>query len=949
MMGNKMSTILSSIIALSGFILVHNFEETFKECLAGDFVIFSCKHAQRVKFTYRGGSLPENSIVYTNSLFIYDAHPNNSGLYDCFGASGGEFHDTTAELLVAQEDNSRVFPKVIIAKEGETQEFSCLSYRPTKWQQNYKDLKMNMHIVKNNSLFIEKTSISDEGIYECRGWDEMKNYFFSRARLMVVGFNDRVSPTTQSVGMGTQAVFRCISDTVPKWTFMDHDSLPENAMTNSNNVLVIPNMTAKSEGYYECSGQYNDLPFTSRVLLKLSMRDKDRVSPKFSKLLEGESVTLKCEASNIEQWKSGNKELPFRTNELKLESVGKNDHGVYTCIGSSSDGSKFKYHAVVIVLYRDQSLLQESSEEDESKKRFHSGSTMKVKKTLAYNAHFLLSCFSRTNPKWFHSGSESLPEGVKINSMGSLFIPEVKDNHAGEYRCEGVNENDEQVFASVQIIVIGGPLQMPQGGALNADKFFPGIQSNMPYHTQIHGVQDRRHHYVPSQGQMFPRTENRMPITSPIQEQMIYDDHNEIPRGQLSHEDILKRQQAFERHRQEIYEEHRRKLYSQPNLHQIYRDSSNVQEFVDGGMHSQEVSDSDTDSDSEDSDVENSDSEDSDVEIDSNGKIAAELFDQELFQDHRMDFNDLPPEIRRHLISQNTDLEYFDRDSSEEGNMGDIEDEEMFYSRGMVSPSSMTVDRARDAYFSCKSSTAVEWTKDDMGILPLNAIVRPNNELHVSKVLEVSEGVYYCEGTHENGTKFKAMGELNLESESEDGYDSDYSHDRPSVSPISQSIYSGMDAEFECRYHSNVEWEFNGGPLPGNVKVQTLSSGISLLTVIGATLNNAGIYTCASSSTGEEDHGELEVTGGQCDTLPGLDHGKLHHSHGQSVGDYAHYKCDPGYNMRGFPVRRCLDTGEWSGKIPECKFGTSGGKFVSVCALLYIYCIITKVVLQYLI
>lgn len=31
------------------------------------------------------------------------------------------------------------------------------------------------------------------------------------------------------------------------------------------------------------------------------------------------------------------------------------------------------------------------------------------------------------------------------------------------------------------------------------------------------------------------------------------------------------------------------------------------------------------------------------------------------------------------------------------------------------------------------------------------------------------------------------------------------------------------------------------------------------------------------------------------------------------------YHCDPGYIMRGEPLLRCLETGDWDNEAPDCK------------------------------
>ena len=222
-----------------------------------------------------------------------------------------------------------------------------------------------------------------------------------------------------------------------------------------------------------------------------------------------------------------------------------------------------------------------------------------------------------------------------------------------------------------------------------------------------------------------------------------------------------------------------------------------------------------------------------------------------------------------------------------------------------IRPHYQRVQSAKDAYFSCQSASTVSWRKDG-ALLPLNALVLQHNRLLIKKAIEISEGIYNCKGTLEDGTEFLAQGRLEIEMTTE-----------VSVTPKEQTVLVSHDAGFLCKPKDYTSWSFYDGPLPYNVLVQKLDEESSSLEIFGATHANSGSYKCTNTRTGKSDSGDLRVIGGPCSPIPGIDDGDVLIK-GYWHGDLAFYMCDSNFDLHGSQVRQCLTTNVWSGLPPKC-------------------------------
>ena len=96
-----------------------------------------------------------------------------------------------------------------------------------------------------------------------------------------------------------------------------------------------------------------------------------------------------------------------------------------------------------------------------------------------------------------------------------------------------------------------------------------------------------------------------------------------------------------------------------------------------------------------------------------------------------------------------------------------------------------------------------------------------------------------------------------------------YRNDRPAV----EALDAGQTASLLCEVGqpATLAWTFEGGLLPSNTLVQAVSANSSRLTIINATLDNGGTYTCIGHLNDMPVNVagvvNLEVYGGCCNLL----------------------------------------------------------------------------------
>ena len=410
------------------------------EAMEGDEVVFACVSVGQSRWSYLNGRLPVNAYVQKNNLIITNIRQSNAGTYDCDGIyEDGRYFDETAELIVIEEDDSRIRPTDVNAKEREKVVFTCQSVRPVTWKHNFGIIPPNTHIGLDNSITIQGVKRSNEGIYECKGSTELKGIFIAKGRL-VVDSEQGVSPKVQTVEIGEVSTFVCHSDSMPTWNFKG-GSLPDNVHTfEGDNSVIISAVEYSNEGNYECTGTVNGQFFKDKGVLKVSTKDKDRISPKLLKVMEGDTAQFKCHSSTIPEWYHNGRTIPqnARVAEsiLTLNHVEEKNAGIYDCSGQGIDNKYFTATATLVVVIRDDTRIQPGE----------------IKITEKERATF--TCASSTEPKWYFDEevSRQLPVGATERDHGNLVIIASKNNK-GKYTCEGTIESGTPFTASCKLIV----------------------------------------------------------------------------------------------------------------------------------------------------------------------------------------------------------------------------------------------------------------------------------------------------------------------------------------------------------------------------------------------------------------------------------------------------------------------------------------------------------------
>lgn len=96
--------------------------------------------------------------------------------------------------------------------------------------------------------------------------------------------NTRISPSKRELEEGNNVTFVCYSESKAVWYF-ENQNIPDNAKslhtdTSNRNVLIISNITAEHNGFYECKGTYYELTFyaTGELKVKSKFRIKETLA-----------------------------------------------------------------------------------------------------------------------------------------------------------------------------------------------------------------------------------------------------------------------------------------------------------------------------------------------------------------------------------------------------------------------------------------------------------------------------------------------------------------------------------------------------------------------------------------------------------------------------------------------------------------------------------------------
>ena len=110
-------------------------------------------------------------------------------------------------------DSSKIIPRALKILVGESAMFYCISNNQVKWYFNNGDLPINTDIFQNNSIYLRKARLFNEGVYQCESetdekniWSGIKGRFSARANLIVKGM--------------TRANYMCVYSCINKKTLL---------------------------------------------------------------------------------------------------------------------------------------------------------------------------------------------------------------------------------------------------------------------------------------------------------------------------------------------------------------------------------------------------------------------------------------------------------------------------------------------------------------------------------------------------------------------------------------------------------------------------------------------------------------------------------------------------------------------------------------------------------
>ena len=221
--------------------------------------------------------------------------------------------------------------------------------------------------------------------------------------------------------VGKKVKLDCFSDVEVTWE-REEGPLPKGALKQSNS-LVLSKTTGSDSGTYICKGSLDNVPFLSKIVLKVL--DQTKIKPVSPKIQEEENITLECFTRNSTEvvWKFNGKYLPVRRNKLLVLSAQYENQGYYECIGKDKFGVLFFAETELIVAIKDNLNIYPAYQRVNYKRkaRFH--------------------CISDSPVLWRYEGGE-LPKDAKVdvdyfNLSQVLAITYIKRKNSGVYSCEG--------------------------------------------------------------------------------------------------------------------------------------------------------------------------------------------------------------------------------------------------------------------------------------------------------------------------------------------------------------------------------------------------------------------------------------------------------------------------------------------------------------------------------
>ncbi|KAL1455510.1 hypothetical protein WDU94_009600 [Cyamophila willieti] len=331
-------------------------------------------------------------------LIIKGATYSDSGIYICTATDNYDVVESKATLIVGAKEapEVRVYPLNVEVRLGDPAEFRCdASGKPApniEWIRDHRESFNADFRFRNGLLRIERVQQSDEGVYYCRASNEAGSDT-KRVQLNILRGNPvevapypdnyyiTVDPPEYTGPGGQQVILRCSAPYTPTtnsirvtWSRKETGSLPYGAY-DRDGTLVISNPSIADSGIYICTAHTDAgvQQVESQVNIATDGGSVPSPPPNYNtnygaylyprnqSVAEGSQVTISCKpndlAASVLKW-TRNSQDPLSANmiatgdTLIINSITKEDEGVYICTIRNPDGSEYQEYATVQVELR---------------------------------------------------------------------------------------------------------------------------------------------------------------------------------------------------------------------------------------------------------------------------------------------------------------------------------------------------------------------------------------------------------------------------------------------------------------------------------------------------------------------------------------------------------------------------------------------------------------------
>uniref|UniRef100_A0A8D9EVV2 Basement membrane-specific heparan sulfate proteoglycan core protein n=1 Tax=Cacopsylla melanoneura TaxID=428564 RepID=A0A8D9EVV2_9HEMI len=468
----------------------------------GDTVRFVCdahsvnSRPVSVRWSKENSPMPSRGVDDgMGQLIIRGATYYDSGTYICTATDNYDVVVSSATLIVGVKEAPvvRVYPLSLEVRLGEPAEFRCdSSGKPDpniEWIRDRRESFNPDFQFRNGLLRIERVQQSDEGVYYCRATNEAGTDV-KRVQLNIIRGNPvevapypdnyyiTIDPPEYTGPGGQQVILRCSAPYMPtsnsvsiKWSRKESGSLPPGAY-DRDGTLTISNPSIADSGIYICTA-HSDVgvhQIESQVNIATDggnvptspPNDNNNYGaylfPRNQSAAEGSQVTISCKpndpAANVLKWTKHNQDslsenMIVTGDTLIINSITKQDEGVYICTIRNPGGSEYQEYATVQVELRERPRI-----------RLHPN----VTQSFILGASGYIQCIVEAGePAPTHRWERPAAEGVmgpnvKENAQfGLLSFSNIAFTDEGKYTCVAENSAGRE-YVNAQIFVHSLPI-----------------------------------------------------------------------------------------------------------------------------------------------------------------------------------------------------------------------------------------------------------------------------------------------------------------------------------------------------------------------------------------------------------------------------------------------------------------------------------------------------------